>query len=72
MRYLLFSATADGTLFTGQVHHSPYRLAPVACDLWSTEPARLDGLPLPDTPPASILGADTVDVRVYPLRKHRP
>lgn len=70
-RYLLFSATADGSLFTGRVHHAPYRLAPVACEEWSTEPARLNGLDLPHTPPASILGAETVDVRIFPLMKKR-
>ncbi|MFD0894896.1 DUF2071 domain-containing protein [Luteolibacter ambystomatis] len=71
-RYLLYSVTADGSLFTGRVHHPPYRLAPVDCDEWSVEPARLDGLDLPETPPASILGAETMDVRIFPLMKKRP
>ena len=68
-RYLLYSANEAGSVFRGRVFHPPYRIAPVACREWSTEPARLDGLVLPDGPPQSILGAEPVDVNVFPLTR---
>lgn len=70
-RYLLYAARPDGALFSGQVHHSPYLLAPAACEEWSVLPARWDGLELPATiAPASALHCRGVDVEVYPLRRH--
>ncbi len=71
-RYLLFSSNKKGDLFCGQVHHSPYRIAPAACDRWSTEPLRLNGFDEPELPPASLLVAEPVDVAIHPLRRvHR-
>lgn len=67
-RYLLYSATPDGRLFTGRVHHPPYLLAPAACDEWSTLPAAWNELPAPIGPPPSALWVDHVDVSVHPLR----
>lgn len=67
-RYLLYSASPDGRLHSGRVHHAPYLLAPAACDEWSTLPAAWDGLSLPDTPPDSALYVEGVDVSVFPLR----
>ena len=70
-RYLLYSASPDGTLHTGRVHHSPYRLAPADCPEWSALPAAWDGIPLPDRPPDSARYVEHVDVSVFPLRPHR-
>jgi uncharacterized protein YqjF (DUF2071 family) len=71
-RYLLFSANTEGQLFRGQVHHSPYQIAPARCDQWSSEPLRLNGFPIPETPPVSMLAAAAVDVKVYPLTRCQP
>lgn len=68
-RYLLYSARQDGTLFIGRVHHSPYQLSPANCEAWSTAPAGWDGISLPDSPPASALYVEHVDVAIFPLRK---
>lgn len=67
-RYLLFSASPDGRLFQGRVHHSPYQIGSADCSHWSTEPIRLNGFPEPGGPPLSMLTANPVDVRIYPLR----
>ncbi|MEM1085273.1 MAG: DUF2071 domain-containing protein [Verrucomicrobiota bacterium] len=68
-RYLLFSSRPDGTLFTGQVHHDPYQLAPAACPAWSTAPSEWDDLPLPASAPDSALFVDHVDVSIFPLKR---
>jgi uncharacterized protein YqjF (DUF2071 family) len=68
-RYLLFSANPKGGLFRGRVHHAPYRIAPACCDGWSAEPLRLDGFPVPETPPVSMLAAAAVDVDIHPLAR---
>lgn len=67
-RYLLISATREGTLNYGRVHHSPYQLAPASCEPCSALPARWNGIELPDTSPDSILSAEPVDVSIFPLR----
>ncbi|MGE9270966.1 MAG: DUF2071 domain-containing protein, partial [Verrucomicrobiales bacterium] len=66
-RYLLYSATEDGRLFSGRVHHPPYQLASCDCPLWSTAPTHWNGLNLPPTPAESILYVDRVDVSVSSL-----
>jgi uncharacterized protein YqjF (DUF2071 family) len=67
-RYVLFSAKRDGTLCEGRVHHPPYRIASVPCPKWSAAPIGWNGLEMPSGPPVSILGAEPVDVEVFPLR----
>ncbi len=71
-RYLLFSANPAGELFRGRVHHTPYQIAPASCDRWSAEPLALNGFPIPETPPASMLTAAPVDVQVHPLAPRQP
>ncbi len=66
-RYLLFSSNPAGEIFTGRVHHAPYQIAAGKCDTWSTEPLRLDGLPVPAGKPESVLTAAPLDVRIFPL-----
>ncbi|WAC21268.1 DUF2071 domain-containing protein [Luteolibacter sp. SL250] len=68
-RYLLFSTNRAGRIFTGQVNHTPYRIAPASCLEWSVEPLRLNGFADPGRPPDSMLLADAVDVAVFPLRR---
>ncbi len=68
-RYLLFSANPAGELFSGRVRHQPYQIAPARCTRWSAEPLRLDGFPAPTGPPASMLAAAPVDVKIFPLRR---
>ena len=58
-RYLLFSSRPSGQIFCGQVHHSP------------TEPLRLDGFSEPTEPPASMLVAAPVDVKIFSLKLMR-
>lgn len=66
-RYLLFAADPGGGIHRGRVHHAPYRLRQARCEAWSTLPASWDGIELGEHPPDSVLWADPVDVRVFPL-----
>jgi uncharacterized protein YqjF (DUF2071 family) len=68
-RYLLFSTNPSGRIFRGLVHHQPYQIAAGNCEHLSTEPIRLNGFPVPTDPPASVLTAAPVDVRIFPLRQ---
>jgi len=65
-RYLLFSAAPDGQLFSGRVHHEPYRFDAVALGGHSVGPARAAGFAC-EGAPESVLGADPVDVSVFAL-----
>lgn len=67
-RYLLFSADRRGRIFSGQVHHAPYRIQASQCERWSTEPFRLNEFAEPDSSPESVLIAEPVDVEIFPLR----
>ena len=67
-RYLLFAADGAGRLFTGRVHHAPYSLHTPEVAEFSTAPARQAGFDLV-CEPASVLGAQTVDVSIFPLRR---
>jgi len=68
-RYILFSRGRNNRLFSGRVHHPPYRWAPAFCEKWSTLPLKWNGLPQPAIPPESVLWVDQVDVDVFPLRR---
>lgn len=70
-RYLLFSCHPNGQLFSGRVHHSPYRYAQGGCTSWSAEAIRLNDFPVPSGPPTSILAAAPVNVDIFPLRRCR-
>lgn len=71
-RYLLISSNPDGGLHHGRVHHPPYRIAPAVCDAWSAEPLVWNGFHLTDRTPDSLLTAEPVDVRVFPLQRACP
>ncbi|MCW1883244.1 DUF2071 domain-containing protein [Luteolibacter flavescens] len=68
-RYVLFSSGRNGQLFSGKVHHPPYRWAQAKCDRWSTLPMKWDGLPEPHGKPESALWSERVDVDIFPLRR---
>jgi uncharacterized protein YqjF (DUF2071 family) len=67
-RYLLFAADRTGQLYTGRVHHAPYRVHTPEVAEFSTAPARQAGFEL-DGEPTSVLGAQAVDVAIFPLRR---
>lgn len=66
-RYLLYAVSRDGTLFRGQVHHTPYPLR--ACGIHRVEEdlVRAAGLIRPDANP-HVMYSEGVDVEVFPLR----
>jgi uncharacterized protein YqjF (DUF2071 family) len=68
-RYLLFAADAHGRIFTGRVHHAPYRVAALDPAVYpgTTLPLRWDGFAEPGRPPDSAMVARAVDVRIFPL-----
>lgn len=66
-RYLLFTADRAGKIRSGRVHHEPYRIEVAECNGWSSAPIGEDGLGQVDGPPVSMLVADPVDVRIFPL-----
>ncbi len=70
-RYLLFAADAAGRLYSGRVHHAPYRVNLPRVSECSIEPARLAGFEL-DGEPASVLAALPVEVSVFPLKPVTP
>lgn len=74
-RYLLFSTNADGKLFTGRVHHQPYRVRTAQVSQCSTTPALQSGFALHGQP-VSVLEARPVDVEVFRLepaqQSHHP
>ena len=69
-RYLLFSHDGKrNRLFTGQVHHAPYRYRPAVVEKWDTLPAQWDALPGLVGDPVHQCVAEPVDVEVFSLRK---
>ncbi|MEO6741107.1 MAG: DUF2071 domain-containing protein [Chthoniobacteraceae bacterium] len=69
-RYVLFAANHTGCLHEGRVHHAPYRIHTPVVSALSTGPARLAGFDLKGAP-ASLLGAESVDVSIFPLKRIR-
>jgi len=66
-RYLLFAADSEAQLYSGRVHHSPYRVNQPSVSQFSVEPARLPGFRLTGEP-VSVLAAVPVDVSIFPLK----
>ena len=66
-RYLLFTSDRAGNIRSGRVHHRPYRIQEAECSQWSSVPIEDDGLGRMDGPPVSMLVAEPVDVRIFPL-----
>lgn len=68
-RYLLFTRDRNGKIRSGRVHHEPYRIEVAQCAEWSSVPIEEDGLDRVDEPPVSMLVAEPVDVRIFPLEE---
>lgn len=66
-RYLLYAADPAGRIYSGRVHHAPYRVAPAVAAEISAEPARQAGFALAGDP-VSVLTAEPVDVSIFRLR----
>ena len=67
-RYVLYSRTADGRLFSGRVHHQPYLLRQarvIDCDESLLAAAGF----APQAAPEHALFCDSVQVEVFPLRQ---
>jgi uncharacterized protein YqjF (DUF2071 family) len=67
-RYLLFTSDSAGRIRCGRVHHKPYHIEQADCSLWTTETLSENGFEVPDGPPVSMLVAEPVDVRIFPLQ----
>ncbi len=65
-RYLLFAADPAGRIYSGRVHHAPYRVSQPSLSEFSVEPARQAGFQL-EGGPTSVLAALPVDVSIFPL-----
>jgi len=66
-RYVLFSSDRERRLHEGRVHHAPYRIHTPTVSQLSAGPAHLAGFDL-EGDPASLLGAESVDVSIFPLK----
>jgi uncharacterized protein len=69
-RYVLFSRTPQGALYTGTVVHDPYQISPVELAQWSDGLFPLQGLPKPNREPVHAVMSRGVDVDVYGLMQH--
>lgn len=67
-RYVLYAQKRNGNLMTGQVHHEPYRIRPIASCRVSQSLASAEGCPSLMTPPDHAVYSEGVDVRVSPLK----
>ncbi|MCC7479816.1 DUF2071 domain-containing protein [bacterium] len=68
-RYLLFAFDyRRGRLFSGAVHHAPYRVAPVKAAVWDEQPLVWNGFDPPGRPPDHCMLADSVDVEIFKLQ----
>lgn len=71
-RYRLFSARSDGRLYSGLVHHKPYRCEATIATGYSTRLFPLNGFDEPSTAPISSLLAQRVEIDVHPLERVPP
>ncbi|MBC7368234.1 MAG: DUF2071 domain-containing protein [Undibacterium sp.] len=67
-RYRLFAQDARREwLFSGRVHHEPYRIGAVEVPIWDDAMLRLAGFECGGRAPDHVCGARAVDVEVWPL-----
>jgi hypothetical protein len=69
-RYLLFAADTAGRIYSGQVHHAPYRFQKIDDAGHSTLPLAWDGFSLDRWSVESVLAVETVNVEVFPLKRY--
>jgi len=67
-RYVLFSTDRAGVLHEGRVHHPAYQINTPVVSECSAGPGRVAGFDL-EGGPVSLLGAQSVDVSIFPLRR---
>lgn len=67
-RYALFTAKANGGIYTGRVYHEPYRYLATKAEVISTEPASRAGFAFKNDP-CSLLTVKSVDVEIFKLEK---
>ncbi|HEY5743096.1 MAG TPA: DUF2071 domain-containing protein, partial [Terrimicrobiaceae bacterium] len=70
-RYVLFAANAKRQLFSGRIHHNPYRIGPASVESWSFTPAIADGFGSCATGADHAMLADTLQVEGWPIKAHR-
>lgn len=69
-RYRLFAWDAGrGRLYSGRVHHTPYRIGPATGATWSDTMLSLAGFDRGERPPDHVCTARAVDVEVWPLER---
>lgn len=69
-RYRLFAHDARrDRLYTGQVHHEPYRYSKVKLEDYSTRLFGLNGLPEPQVQPDSVIASPGVGVSIHALER---
>jgi uncharacterized protein YqjF (DUF2071 family) len=66
-RYILFAAGRD-RLYSGQVHHAPYRIGDAHVRQWDANVIELSVLNRPEREPDHIATCRGVDVEVFPLK----
>lgn len=69
-RYVLFSSNSSRRLFSGRVHHAPYRAAPGTLSQWSFLPAEADGFTCDGRVPEHVTMCDRVEVGAWALQSH--
>lgn len=69
-RYLLFAADAVGRIYSGQVHHAPYRFQKIDDVEHSALPLAWDGFSLDQWNVESVLAAEKVNVEIFPLKRY--
>lgn len=71
-RYVLFSAKSDGQLFSGRVHHTPYRAGQGRLQEWSFGPAEEDGFTLDGRKPEHVSMSELAEVGAWAIQRHAP
>ncbi|AKC81727.1 hypothetical protein IMCC26134_01130 [Verrucomicrobia bacterium IMCC26134] len=67
-RYLLFSRRRNGSLASGRVWHTPYKVAPAKVDVAETTLFTDNAFPSPARPADHAHTSPGVDVSIFPLR----
>ncbi len=67
-RYQFFSCDAQGKLYTGRVHHEPYKIAEPAIERCDSGLFALNNLPEPQEPPAHTCYSRKIHVEAWKIR----
>jgi uncharacterized protein len=66
-RYVLFSSGKKQELYSGKVHHVPYRIGPASVERWSFVPASADGFNVPARCADHTMVAESLYVEAWPI-----